>query len=166
MKKILALCLAIFFSVSIMAGCGNNNKDNQVKQETKISTEQQASFNNQGNDKKISISESGTYTDKEHVAAYINEFAKLPSNYITKQEAKRLGWKSKGSLDKVAPGKSIGGDRYGNYEGKLPKAKGRMWKECDIDYVRGNRNGKRIVFSNDGMIYYTQDHYNSFNRLY
>ena len=75
-------------------------------------------------------------------------------------------WKSKGSLDKVAPGKSIGGDRYGNYEGKLPKAKGRMWKECDIDYVRGNRNGKRIVFSNDGMIYYTQDHYNSFNRLY
>lgn len=165
MKKILALCLAIFFSVSIMAGCGNN-KDNQVKQETKISTEQQASFNTQGNDKKISISESGTYTDKEHVAAYINEFAKLPSNYITKQEAKRLGWKSKGSLDKVAPGKSIGGDRYGNYEGKLPKAKGRMWKECDIDYVRGNRNSKRIVFSNDGMIYYTQDHYNSFNRLY
>lgn len=80
------------------------------------------------------------------MAAYINEFAKLPSNYITKQEAKRLGWKSKGSLDKVAPGKSIGGDRYGNYEGKLPKAKGRMWKECDIDYVRGNRNGKRIVF--------------------
>ncbi len=89
-----------------MAGCGNNNKDNQVKQETKISTEQQASFNTQGNDKKISISESGTYTDKEHVAAYINEFAKLPSNYITKQEAKRLGWKSKGSLDKVAPGEN------------------------------------------------------------
>ena len=166
MKKILALCLAIFFSVSIMAGCGNNNKDNQVKQETKISTEQQASFNTQGNDKKISISESGTYTDKEHVAAYINEFAKLPSNYITKQEAKRLGWKSKGSLDKVAPGKSIGGDRYGNYEGKLPKAKGRMWKECDIDYVSGNRNAKRIVYSNDGNIYYTDDHYKTFEHLY
>ena len=120
--------------------------DFAIAKETKISTEQQASFNTQGNDKKISISESGTYTDKEHVVAYINEFAELPSNYITKQEAKRLGWKSKGSLDKVAPGKSIGGDRYGNYEGKLPKAKGRMWKECDIDYVRGNRNGKRIVF--------------------
>ena len=63
-------------------------------------------------------------------------------------------------------GKSIGGDRYGNYEGKLPKKNGRNWKECDIDYVKGNRNAKRIVFSNDGLIYYTGDHYKSFSKLY
>ena len=115
---------------------------------------------------KLKISEQAAYTDKEHVAAYINEFAKLPHNYITKNQAKKLGWQTKGTLDKVAPGKSIGGDRYGNYEGLLPKKNGRVWTECDIDYVKGNRNAKRIVFSNDGLIYYTGDHYKTFTKLY
>ena len=89
----------------------------------------------------------------------------LPPNYITKGQANKLGWKTKGSLDQVAPGKSIGGDRYGNYEKKLPDKQGRTWKECDIDYVRGNRNAKRICFSNDGLIYYTSTHYQKFERL-
>ena len=87
----------------------------------------------------------------------------VPAN-VTDNE--KLGWQTRGTLDKVAPGKSIGGDRYGNYEGKLPKKNGRNWKECDIDYVKGNRNAKRIVFSNDGLIYYTGDHYKSFSKLY
>jgi len=106
------------------------------------------------------------YTDKDHVAAYIHVYKTLPPNYITKGQATKLGWKTKGSLDQVAPGKSIGGDRYGNYEKKLPDKQGRTWKECDIDYVRGNRNAKRICFSNDGLIYYTSSHYQKFERLY
>ncbi|MGM9583379.1 MAG: ribonuclease domain-containing protein, partial [Phascolarctobacterium sp.] len=122
--------------------------------------------NVKANSGKLKISESAAYTDKEHVAAYINEFAKLPHNYITKNQAKKLGWQTKGTLDTVAPGKSIGGDRYGNYEGLLPKKNGRTWTECDIDYVKGNRNAKRIVFSNDGLIYYTGDHYKTFTKLY
>ena len=105
-------------------------------------------------------------THKDHVAAYIRIYRKLPPNYITKAEARSLGWKDKGTLDQVAPGKSIGGDRFSNYEKILPDAPGRSWKECDIDYVRGNRNAKRICFSNDGLIYYTSSHYQDFEKIY
>ena len=116
---------------------------------------------------KISVSKNGSYTSKEEVAAYINRFGKLPGNFITKREAQNLGWiSSRGNLDKVAPGKSIGGDRFGNYEELLPTKKGRRYFECDIDYHGGFRGSKRIIFSNDGLIYYTEDHYNTFELLY
>lgn len=116
---------------------------------------------------KVSVEKNGTYTSKEQVAAYINMFGKLPSNYITKDQARKLGWvSSQGNLNKVAPGKSIGGDRFGNYEQLLPTKKGRQYFECDIDYRGGRRNAKRIIFSSDGLIYYTEDHYNTFELLY
>lgn len=172
MRKILAFFLALFISVSVVAGCGSDKalaKDNSARGTQVTTSAQKPSKQNidtRGNDKKLKISESAAYTDKEHVAAYINEYKRLPHNYITKKEAKKLGWQTKGTLDKVAPGKSIGGDRYGNYEKKLPDKSGRSWKECDIDYVKGNRNSKRIVFSNDGLIYYTGDHYNNFTQMY
>ena len=113
------------------------------------------------------ISEDGIYTSKEDVAAYLHEYGHLPSNFITKKEAKKLGWiSSEGNLDEVAPGMSIGGDYFGNYEGNLPEAKDRDYYECDIDFDGTYRNGKRIVFSNDGLIYYTEDHYETFELLY
>lgn len=113
------------------------------------------------------VSEDKEYTSKEEVAEYIHLYNHLPSNFITKDEAKELGWSSsEGNLYKVAPGKSIGGDYFGNYEGILPKAKGRKYHECDIDSDGGYRNSKRIVFSNDGLIYYTEDHYETFELLY
>ena len=91
----------------------------------------------------------------------------LPGNFITKNEAKRLGWDSYYNyVSDVAPGKSIGGDRFGNYEGQLPSAKGRQYYECDCWYTGGKRNAYRIIFSNDGLVYYTQDHYNSFIELF
>ena len=109
---------------------------------------------------------SKSYSDKEHVAAYIRAFGKLPPNYITKRTAQDAGWTSvKGNLWQVAPGKSIGGDRFGNYEGQLPDAPGRKYYECDIDFDGYYRNGKRIVFSNDGLIFYTGDHYKTFEEL-
>lgn len=112
------------------------------------------------------ITENGTYTSKEDVALYIHTYQKLPSNFITKKEAQKLGWDSqKGNLDKVAKGKSIGGDRFGNYDKKLPDAKSRIWKECDINYEGGYRGAERIIYSNDGLIYYTDDHYNSFDEI-
>ena len=114
-----------------------------------------------------SISEDGTYTTKEEVAEYINIYGHLPSNFITKKEAKNLGWvSSEGNLNEVAPGMSIGGDYFGNYEGLLPEAEDRDYYECDIDFDGTYRNEKRIVFSNDGLIYYTEDHYESFELLY
>ena len=85
---------------------------------------------------------------------------------ITKKEAENMGWGSGVTLDEAAPGMSIGGSRFGNREGLLPEKKGRTYYECDIDYVRGGRNAKRIVYSNDGLIFYTDDHYNSFEQLY
>ena len=115
----------------------------------------------------VSVEESGEYTSKDEVAAYLNEFGHLPDNFITKKEAQALGWESKeGNLDEVAPGKSIGGDYFGNYEGVLPEADGRTYHECDIDYEGGHRNAKRIVYSDDGLIYYTEDHYENFELLY
>ena len=76
------------------------------------------------------------------------------------------GW-SGGSLEPYCPGKCIGGDRFGNREGLLPSAKGRTWTECDVNTLGAkSRGAERIVFSNDGLIYYTGDHYDSFQQLY
>ena len=106
------------------------------------------------------------YSDKDHVAAYLRAFKELPPNYITKKDAQALGWvSSQGNLWEVAPGKSIGGDRFGNYEGRLPTAKGRKYFECDIDFDGKYRNAKRIIFSSDGLIFYTEDHYNTFEDI-
>jgi hypothetical protein len=108
----------------------------------------------------------GSYTTKEDVALFIHLYGRLPDNFITKSQARDLGWES-GSLERYAPGKCIGGDRFGNYEGLLPNAPGRTWTECDIGTLGAtSRGAKRIVFSNDGLIYYTDDHYNSFTLLY
>ncbi len=114
----------------------------------------------------VKLDENGTYSSKEDVSLYIYTYGKLPSNYITKKEAQKLGW-SGGSLEKYAPGKAIGGDRFGNYEGVLPKKNGRTYTECDIDTIGAkSRGAKRIVFSNDGLIYYTGNHYETFELLY
>ena len=112
------------------------------------------------------LDEYGTYTTKEDVALYIHTYGRLPDNFITKKEAEKLGWPG-GSLEPYAPGMCIGGSRFGNYEKLLPEAKGRTYTECDIDTLGASKRGaKRIVFSNDGLIYYTYDHYESFDLLY
>ena len=112
------------------------------------------------------LDEDGSYTSKEDVALYIHIYGHLPRNFMTKKEAQKLGWEG-GSLEKFAPGMCIGGDKFGNYEGLLPDAPGRKWTECDIDTLGAkSRGAKRIVFSNDGLIYYTDDHYESFELLY
>ena len=112
------------------------------------------------------LPEDGVYTSRDDVALYIHLYGCLPSNFITKKEAEKLGWEG-GSLEPYAPGKCIGGNRFGNYEGLLPEKDGRTYTECDIDTLGEDRRGaKRIVFSNDGLIYYTEDHYESFELLY
>jgi hypothetical protein len=112
------------------------------------------------------LDENGSYTTKDDVALYIHTYGHLPPNFITKKEAQMAGWVG-GSLEQVLPGMCIGGDYFGNYEGQLPKAKGRKWTECDINTLGAkSRGAERIVFSNDGLIYYTSDHYESFELLY
>ena len=111
---------------------------------------------------KPAIDENGSYTSKDDVALYIHTYGKLPSNFITKKEAQKLGW-SGGSLEPYAPGKCIGGSHFGNYEGTLPDGN---YRECDIDTLgKKSRGSKRIIYSDDGRIYYTKDHYKSFEQL-
>lgn len=112
------------------------------------------------------LDEDGEYTSAEDVALYLHLYAHLPQNFIAKKDARALGWNG-GGLDDYADGKCIGGDRFGNYEGLLPDAPGREYHECDIDTLHAaSRGAKRIVYSNDGLIYYTEDHYESFILLY
>jgi len=112
------------------------------------------------------LPEDGTYTTKDDVALYIHQYGKLPQNFISKKDAEKLGWQG-GSLEPYAPGMCIGGSTFGNREGLLPKKDGRKYTECDIDTLGAEKRGaKRIVFSNDGLIYYTQDHYETFELLY
>jgi guanyl-specific ribonuclease Sa len=113
------------------------------------------------------ISQDGRYYTKDDVAEYIHLYGKLPENFITKNEAEDLGWvASKGNLWEVSDRMVIGGDKFGNREGLLPKASGRVWYECDVNYEGGFRGDDRIVFSSDGLIYFTSDHYASFKKLY
>lgn len=112
------------------------------------------------------LDEDASYTSKDDVALYIYQYGKLPSNFMTKIEARELGWTG-GSLENYAPGMCIGGDYFGNYEGLLPEKDGREYHECDIDTLGAkSRGAKRIIFSNDGLIYYTDDHYETFTLLY
>lgn len=111
------------------------------------------------------VKEDGSYDQKDDVAEYLSIYKKLPKNYITKKEAKKLGWQG-GSVEQVAPGKAIGGDYYGNYEKALPRKKGRTYRECDIDTLGKRKRGpKRLIYSDDGLIYYTGDHYRTFEKV-
>lgn len=111
------------------------------------------------------VEEDGCYTTPACVAAYLHLFLHLPPNFITKNESKALGYDStQGNLAEAAPGKSIGGDVFGNYEGLLPEE--RSYRECDVNYTEGRRGAERLVYSDDGDIYYTGDHYQTFKKLY
>ena len=108
----------------------------------------------------------GSYYSKEDVARYLNDYGYLPPNFITKTDARALGWEG-GSVEQYKPGYAIGGDVFSNREGLLPAADGRIYYECDIDTDGGKpRGSKRIVYSNDGLIFYTDDHYATFTQLY
>lgn len=114
----------------------------------------------------IQIQEDQYYYDKENVALYIHTFNHLPNNYITKNKARQHGWNG-GSVEVYIKDKAIGGDVFFNYEQLLPIKEGRIYYECDIDtHGQDSRGAKRIIYSNDGLIYYTNDHYESFELLY
>ena len=152
--------LALLMTLIFAGGCAT-----QAKKNTNNETETTTAASTQN--KKIKVVESKEYSTADEVASYLDKFGHLPSNYITKSEAKELGWlSSKGNLWDVAPGKSIGGDRFGNREKLLPDKKSRKYYECDVNYEGGYRGDDRIIYSNDGLIYYTEDHYNTFELLY
>ena len=164
MKKWIAFLLALMMSLSL-AACGGSTS-NSSNTPPAASAESAASEEAQQEAEEPLLPEDGSYTTAEDVALYLYIYGHLPENFITKKEARKLGWE-KGSLEPYAPGMCIGGDYFGNYEGLLPEAEGREYTECDIDTLGAkSRGAKRIVFSNDGLIYYTDNHYESFTLLY
>lgn len=107
------------------------------------------------------------YSSPEEVAAYLNQYNELPPNYLTKREAAEKGWDNEeGNLWEVTEQMSIGGDRFGNYEGILPEKEDRVYYEADVNYKGGHRGPERLVYSNDDLIFYTDDHYETFEQLY
>lgn len=169
MKKHLTAWLLALVMLFSLVGCG---ADVPVQDETNLPQQEQQDVQNAPSedadmpDETAQIDEDGAYTTKDDVALYIHTYGHLPDNFITKKDAQTLGWPG-GALEPYAPGKCIGGSRFGNYEGLLPEADGRTYTECDIDTLGADSRGaKRIVFSNDGLIYYTEDHYKSFELLY
>ena len=169
MKKQLTAWLLALVMLFSLVGCGT---DAPVQDETNLPQQEQQDVQNAPSedadtpDETAQIDEDGSYTTKDDVALYIHTYGHLPDNFITKKDAQALGWPG-GSLEPYAPGKCIGGSRFGNYESLLPEADGRTYTECDIDTLGADSRGaKRIVFSNDGLIYYTEDHYKSFELLY
>lgn len=90
---------------------------------------------------------------------------RLPERYLTKRQAEALGWRPGTDLCSVAPGHMIGGDRFGNRERRLPEARGRSWREADIDSTCRRRGARRLVFSSDGLIEVTLDHYETFEEV-
>ncbi len=178
-KKLIAVLLmaVLLLSLGVTACAGSKgsgeekNTDTDVITVTAAPAAGEADSGNKkasgisGSGAAVEVEEDGEYTSKEEVALYLHTYGHLPSNFITKQEAGDLGWRG-GSLKDYAPGKSIGGSRFGNYEGQLPEKTGRQYYECDIDYTGGKRGAKRIIWSDDGLIFYTDDHYKTFEQLY
>lgn len=161
-KKLAPFFVLILVALSVFFGIPEETAVAENYPETVISTQQLPAVTVPETDG--ALDPYGSYTSKDDVALYIHLYGELPLNFMTKKQANALGWEG-GSLEPVAPGMCIGGDWFGNYEGLLPED--REYTECDIDTLgKSGRGAKRIVFSDDGLIYYTEDHYESFELLY
>ena len=173
MKKQLTAWLLALVMLFSLVGCGadapvqdDSSLPQQEQQDAQNAPSEDADTLSDDDASAPQIDEDGTYTTKDDVALYIHSYGHLPPNFVTKDEARAAGW-SGGSLEKYLPGMCIGGDLFGNREGLLPDAPGRSWTECDVNTLgASSRGAERIVFSNDGLVYYTGDHYASFELLY
>lgn len=166
----LAFALTTFIFVKYLAQNLNENSElvsvNIEENSEKPVTREEFSLNNADEIiKEINSDEIWDLTDEKIVIPYLKKHQRLPYYYITKNEARKLGWiASEGNLCEALPGKAIGGDRFGNREGKLPKKSGRLYFEADLNYKCGRRNADRVVYSNDGLIFLTKDHYKTFQK--
>ncbi|WP_046225301.1 ribonuclease [Paenibacillus dauci] len=173
-KKLSSIIVLVIAAVLLLFGAGDrlglltgeqNQKNTPSVKQSGERSESNSNSNSNASTSSAQKSCSAINTF-DGVADYLRQHNELPCNYITKKEAEKLGWDAgKGNLDKVAPGKSIGGDVFGNREGLLPRASGRKWHEADINYTSGFRGADRILYSTDGLIYKTTNHYKSFQQM-
>lgn len=162
-RSVMFACLGLLFGMSVMY-VYNNFIAEKKAENTTISdvrygeTKNTDDYNNSQNFNDIT-----ELTEENKVISYVKENHRLPEYYITKSEAKKQGWNpSQGNLCEVLPGKAIGGDYFGNREGRLPKDE--KYFEGDVNYSCGNRNADRIIFTKNGDVYLTKDHYRSFEK--
>ena len=166
MKKKLPVWLSVLLLIAALLMNGLGGEAPEAPVVPNDGAIQQEQFPADSAEESALLDEDGWFYSAELVSLYLQTYGRLPDNFITKDEARKLGWEG-GSVEEFAPGYAIGGDKFGNREGLLPTAKGRQYYECDIDTDgEDSRGAKRIVFSNDGLIYYTADHYESFTLLY
>ena len=117
-------------------------------------------------DSSTDVTEGESYRSREDVTAYLHAYGELPPNYLTESEAEALGWDGSGDLWAIQEGAAIGGDSYDNLAGLVPEADGRTWSQCDVNYEGGTRGNERLVYSNDGLIYYSPDKFTPFEEVY
>ena len=178
MKRIRLITFLLVFILLTggLQACAYAKKNKKKKNNDKAvetSVDSSTKSNNSGADyyETLELDEDASYDTKDEVCAYLVQFHRLPSNYMTKKDARDEGWEG-GALNQVIPGKCIGGDCFGNYEGILPEKDGREYHECDIDTLgRSGRGARRIIYSGDDdneewNIYYTDDHYETFTLLW
>ncbi len=163
-KRILSIIFALLLTLGLTAGCAAPSDISDLSSDSlsdiSVTEDEYPDTETESEDM---LDPDGSYTTKEDVSLYLYEYGELPDNFITKKEARKLGWEG-GSLESVAPGKCIGGDYFGNYQGILPEDE--EYHECDINTLGKSRRGsERLVFSDDS-IYYTNDHYNTFELIY
>lgn len=185
-RKFLSLILSIFTVLPFVTSCDKtigiiggedgptsifiSNGETQTEtyeapsEQAETETEETSSETETDAAEEVTLDIDGIYDTRDDVALYLHIYGYLPKNYITKAEAKALGWEG-GSVEKHAPGKCIGGSSFGNYEGLLPQDE--EYYECDINTLgKSSRGAERLVYTDDGYIYYTGDHYESFDMLY
>ncbi|MDQ7916996.1 ribonuclease domain-containing protein [Mesonia sp. MT50] len=164
LKKILPYVVLVLLAITGIRSYFQENKDEQGP----IPAESVQNGNLEDHKDSSSNTNSSAIvqlTKANTVIAYVKKYERLPKYYLTKNEAKKRGWQPhKGNLCEVLPGKAIGGDYFGNREGRLPNRKGRKYYEADINYDCGGRNANRLVYSNDGLIFTTKDHYKTFQK--
>lgn len=161
---ILLLVIVALLAYNTFAHKGNVPKSEAARNHSSVSnqTETQTKPQVAETSQQQSIEE---LTSEKVVVPYVKEHGTLPDYYITKSKARAQGWNpAEGNLCDVLPGRAIGGDVFTNRERSLPTQSGRIWYEADLNYNCGNRNADRLVYSNDGLVYVTHNHYKSFEQ--
>jgi hypothetical protein len=164
-RAVFFICLGLLFGMSVMYIYKNfieKGNSNIVKTENVSygSTSAENQFNGGNTASQDPIEK---LTEERTVISYVKQNRRLPDYYITKNEARKQGWNpSKGNLCDVLPGKAIGGDKFGNREGRLPD--GEKYFEADVNYHCGSRQADRIIFTRNGEVYLTKNHYKSFEK--
>ena len=166
MKRLLAVVLALMLALGALTWAAAESWQDQLRQAFGLTDDTQNGQQSETEEETGVVFELPV-TDPQQIVNYLGIYGRLPDNFITKREARDMGWDSRWNyVGEVAPGMSIGGDRFGNYDQKLPTKKGRTWYECDANYRGKKRGAERVIFSSDGLYYYTDDHYETFTQMF